>query len=69
VALLALPFVVLGSRRLEIVHPMAVVLLGGVVSVALMSLFVLPALTRARGRPGAPGRARSGGSCRRWSPR
>ncbi len=43
--LLALPFVVLGSRAgLEIMHPMAVVLLGGVVSTAFVSLFVLPAL-------------------------
>jgi Cu/Ag efflux pump CusA len=43
--LLALPFVVLGSRAgLEIMHPMAVVLLGGVVSTTFVSLFVLPAL-------------------------
>jgi predicted exporter len=40
-----LPFVVLGSRvGLEIVHPLAVVMLGGLVSATLMSLFVLPAL-------------------------
>jgi hypothetical protein len=36
---------VLGSRPgLEILHPMALVLLGGVVSSALMALLVLPAL-------------------------
>jgi len=40
-----LPFVVLGSRvGLEIVHPMATVMLGGLVTATLMSLFVLPAL-------------------------
>jgi Cu/Ag efflux pump CusA len=40
-----LPFVVLGSRvGLEIVHPMAAVMLGGLVTATLMSLFVLPAL-------------------------
>jgi Cu/Ag efflux pump CusA len=40
-----LPFVFLGSRvGLEIVHPMAVVMLGGLVTAMLMTLFVLPAL-------------------------
>jgi Cu/Ag efflux pump CusA len=40
-----LPFVVLGSRAgLEIVHPFATVMLGGLVTATLMSLFVLPAL-------------------------
>jgi len=44
-ALLALPFVIMGSRPgLEVVHPMAVVLLGGLLSTTLLSLFVLPAL-------------------------
>ena len=39
------PFVVLGSPvGLEIVHPMAIVLLGGLVTATLMSLFALPAL-------------------------
>ena len=43
--LVALVFVVLGSRPgLEIVHPMAVVILGGVVTTTLVSLFMLPAL-------------------------
>jgi Cu/Ag efflux pump CusA len=42
---LLLPFVVLGSRvGLEIVHPLAVVMLGGLVTATLMSLLVLPAL-------------------------
>jgi hypothetical protein len=44
-ALIALPFVVLGSRPgLEVVHPMAVVLLGGLVTATFLTLFVLPAL-------------------------
>jgi Cu/Ag efflux pump CusA len=41
----ALVFVVLGTRPgLEIVHPMAVVMLGGLVTTVLLALFVLPAL-------------------------
>jgi len=44
-ALVALVFVVLGSRPgLEIVHPMAIVILGGLVTTTLVSLFMLPAL-------------------------
>jgi Cu/Ag efflux pump CusA len=44
-AALAVPFAVLGSRPgLEILQPMAVVALGGVVTCTLMALFVLPAL-------------------------
>ena len=40
-----LPFLVLGDRAgLEIVHPMAVVVLGGLVTSTLLSLFVVPAL-------------------------
>ncbi|MDQ3856915.1 MAG: efflux RND transporter permease subunit [Actinomycetota bacterium] len=45
VAVVALPFVALGSRPgLEIVHPMAVVVLGGLVTSTFLALFVLPAL-------------------------
>jgi len=45
VAALALPFAVLGTRPgLEILHPMAWVLLGGLVTSTVMSLLVLPAL-------------------------
>jgi Cu/Ag efflux pump CusA len=44
-ALAALPFVVLGSRPgLEVVAPMAVVILGGLVTSTLVTLFVMPAL-------------------------
>ena len=44
-AVVMLPFVVAGSPPgLEVVHPMAVVVLGGLVTSTLLSLFVLPAL-------------------------
>ena len=44
-AVLALPFVVLGARPgLEVIHPMAVVVLGGVVTSTFLALFVLPAV-------------------------
>jgi Cu/Ag efflux pump CusA len=44
-ALLLLPFVVMGDvSGLEIVHPMAIVVLGGLVTCTLLSLFMLPAL-------------------------
>jgi CzcA family heavy metal efflux pump len=44
-ALFALPFVIMGSiPGLEIVHPMALVIIGGLVTTTLYSLFVLPAL-------------------------
>ena len=51
-----LPFLFLGNRAgLEIVHPMAVVILGGLVTSTLLSLFVVPALYLSfgggRGRP------------------
>jgi CzcA family heavy metal efflux pump len=44
-AAVMLPFALAGAMPgLEVVHPMAVVILGGLVSSLLMSLFVLPAL-------------------------
>jgi Cu/Ag efflux pump CusA len=52
-----LPFVFLGNRPgFEIVRPMAVVVLGGLVTTSLLSLFVLPALY-VRFAPGARARA------------
>jgi CzcA family heavy metal efflux pump len=43
--LLLLPFVIMGDvAGLEIVHPMAIVMLGGLVTSTLLSLFMLPAL-------------------------
>jgi CzcA family heavy metal efflux pump len=44
-AVVMFPFVIAGSRPgLEVVHPMAVVVLGGLVTSILLSLFVLPTL-------------------------
>jgi Cu/Ag efflux pump CusA len=44
-ALALLPFVVLGTRAgFELVHPMAVVILGGLVTSTLLSLFLMPVL-------------------------
>ena len=60
-AMLALPVVVLGPRPgLEIVHPMAEVLLGGVVTAAAVALLLVPALVTMGGRPaeGAPAPSR-----------
>jgi Cu/Ag efflux pump CusA len=56
VALLALPFVVLGTRPgFEVVHAMAVVVLGGLVTTTLLALFVLPSVcARFAAAPAAP---------------
>ncbi|HKE81824.1 MAG TPA: efflux RND transporter permease subunit [Solirubrobacteraceae bacterium] len=55
-AAVVLPFVVLGERAgYEIVHPLAIVVLGGLVTTTLVTLFVLPALyLRFGGRPLSP---------------
>ena len=54
-----LPVAILGSRPgLEFLHPLAVTVLGGLVSLLVVQLFVLPALllsTAARPRPEQPG--------------
>jgi CzcA family heavy metal efflux pump len=45
IGLAFVPFLLLGSRAgLEIVHPMALVMLGGLITSTLLSLFVVPAL-------------------------
>jgi CzcA family heavy metal efflux pump len=45
IAVVMLPFVIAGARPgLEVVHPMAVAILGGLVTSTLLVLFVLPAL-------------------------
>jgi CzcA family heavy metal efflux pump len=55
-ALLALPFVILGTLPgLEIVHPMAVAILGGLVTATFASLFLLPAAYLRVALPGEPG--------------
>jgi Cu/Ag efflux pump CusA len=44
-AVVMLPFVIAGDRAgLEVIHPMAVVILGGLVTSTLLALFVLPTL-------------------------
>jgi CzcA family heavy metal efflux pump len=68
VAVLALPFAVLGSvPGLEVVHPMAIVLLGGLVTSTFLDLFVLPALYLRFGRgAGGPATGDEGDLMRRW---
>ena len=45
IAAAVLPFVIMGDvAGLEIVHPMAIVMLGGLLTTTLLSLFMLPAL-------------------------
>jgi hypothetical protein len=44
VATVALPFAFMSGPGLEVVDPMAVVLLGGLVTTVALSLFLLPAL-------------------------
>jgi Cu/Ag efflux pump CusA len=51
-ALALLPLVVFGNRPgQEIEHPMAIVILGGLVTSTLLNLFVLPSLYLRFGRP------------------
>ena len=68
VAVLALPYAVLGSRPgLEVVHPMAVVLLGGLVTSTFLTLFALPALYLRFGRgAGGPPAGDEDELMRRW---
>ena len=67
-ALVALPFVIMGSRPgLEVVHPMAVVILGGLITTTFVSLFVLPALYLRYGTPTDSGLAPEDELMHRWS--
>jgi Cu/Ag efflux pump CusA len=67
-ALLALPFVILGTRPgLEIVHPMAVVILGGLVTATFASLFLLPAAYVHVALPAEPGTPSAGPLVREWT--
>jgi CzcA family heavy metal efflux pump len=67
-AALCLPFVVLGARPgLEVLHPMAVVLLGGLVTSAFASLFVLPALSVRLGGLGRPRRELEDAVVEQWA--
>ena len=66
-AVVALPFVVLGSRPgLEVVHPMAVVILGGLVTSTFLALFVLPALYLRFGGDARPAPAHEQELLERW---
>ena len=65
---MALPFVIMGSRPgLEVVHPMAVVLLGGLVTTTFLSLFVLPALYLRYGAGREPRAAPEEDLLHRWA--
>jgi Cu/Ag efflux pump CusA len=67
-ALVALPFVVMGARPgLEVVHPMAVVILGGLVTTTFLSLFVLPSLYLRYGTPTEPGLTPEDELMHRWA--
>jgi CzcA family heavy metal efflux pump len=67
VALFVLPFAIMGSKPgLEIVSPMAWVILGGLVTTTLYSLFVLPALYL-RFAVAEPGRTADDELLQRWA--
>ena len=68
IALLMIPFVVAGNAPgLEIVHPMAIVILGGLVTTSLLGLFVLPALYLRYATPAEPGMAPEDELMHRWA--
>jgi CzcA family heavy metal efflux pump len=68
VALALLPFVVLGNRAgYEIVHPMAVVVLGGLITATLLSLFVTPALYLRFAPAGGPAVSTEDELLHRWA--
>ena len=61
-ALVMLPFAIAGNiPGLEVVHPMAIVILGGLVTTTLLALFVLPALYLRFGAGGQAERVPGGG--------
>ena len=63
IGLVSMPFVVLGSRPgLEIVHPLAVVLLGGLLSAVLVALFLVPPLYLHFGPRQSPDQQPAGGT-------
>jgi Cu/Ag efflux pump CusA len=67
IALVMLPFVVAGSAPgLEIVHPMAVAVLGGLVTATAVSLFLLPMLYLRFAVAREPGLAPEDELMRRW---
>ncbi len=68
VTLCVLPFVVLGSRPgLEIMQPMAVVILGGLLTTTLVALFILPAMYLRFGVATAAGTSEWDDLATRWA--
>jgi Cu/Ag efflux pump CusA len=68
IALVMIPFAIAGSAPgLEIVHPMAIVILGGLVTTTLLGLFVLPALYLRYATPAEPGLAPEDELMHRWA--
>jgi CzcA family heavy metal efflux pump len=68
IALLMVPFVIAGSAPgLEIVHPMAIVILGGLITTSLLALFVLPALYHRYATAAEPGLAPEDELMHRWA--
>jgi CzcA family heavy metal efflux pump len=66
--LAVLPFLFLGSPAgLEVVHPMALVILGGLVTSTLLSLFVVPALYLRFGGGARPARTAEDDLMHRWA--
>ena len=67
-ALVALPFVIMGSQPgLEVINPMAIVILGGLVTTTFLSLFVLPALYLRYAVPAEPSMAPEDELMHRWA--
>jgi Cu/Ag efflux pump CusA len=67
-AVVSLPFVILGARPgLEVVHPMAVVLLGGLVTTTLLSLFVIPTMYLRFAAPAKPSATPEDDLLHRWA--
>ena len=68
VALLMIPFIVAGTEPgLEVINPMAIVILGGLVTTALLALFVMPALYVRYATPAEPGLAPEDELMHRWA--
>jgi CzcA family heavy metal efflux pump len=68
IALVMLPFIVAGNAPgLEIVHPMAIVILGGLVTTSILGLFVLPALYLRYATAAEPGLAPEDELMHRWA--
>ncbi len=68
IALVMVPFVIAGGMPgLEIVHPMAIVIVGGLITTTLLALFVLPTLYLRYATPAEPGLAPEDELMHRWA--